>query len=273
MFFVNGELVNLTIFPDGTSQVWKLPMDNILKHIKCNIKWGFGSEADVIHLAQLVDLLREYYNDLSLEIIYLPYGRQDKEVSNSSTFALKSFAKILNSFEFSEVIIHDPHSNEALALIKNSVALYPISDVCAEMRNNDLIAYPDNGAFLKYFSIYGFPYVVGSKVREQSTGKITSYELVGEVKGKRVLIVDDICDGGATFCLLAKELYAKGALEVNLFVTHGIFSKGLSPLREANIRRVVVTTISSREAKNWLGSHTLIVMDYNYYAVKDVLNE
>jgi len=52
------------------------------------------------------------------------------------------------------------------------------------------------------------------------------------------MIVDDICDGGATFILLAKELYAAGAKEVNLFVTHGIFSKGLIPLYEAGIKRI-----------------------------------
>jgi ribose-phosphate pyrophosphokinase len=42
----------------------------------------------------------------------------------------------------------------------------------------------------------------------------------------RCLIVDDICDGGATFVALARKLREAGAIEVSLFVTHGIFSKG-----------------------------------------------
>lgn len=55
---------------------------------------------------------------------------------------------------------------------------------------------------------------------------------------KNILIVDDICDGGATFMLLTKDLYKRGAKSINLFVTHGIFSKGLKPLKEAGINRI-----------------------------------
>ena len=47
------------------------------------------------------------------------------------------------------------------------------------------------------------------------------------LSNRRILIVDDICDGGATFVGLAKELRAAGAKKVYLYVTHGIFSKGL----------------------------------------------
>ena len=83
-----------------------------------------------------------------------------------------------------------------------------------------------------------FPFLHGEKVRDQLSGKITSYELKGKPEGMNVMIVDDICDGGATFVILAKALYEGGAKEVNLFVTHGIFSKGLEPLKEAGIKRI-----------------------------------
>ena len=53
-----------------------------------------------------------------------------------------------------------------------------------------------------------------------------------------MLIVDDICDGGKTFELLAEQLYSNGAEEVNLFVTHGLFTKGLRPLKNAGIKRI-----------------------------------
>jgi len=52
-----------------------------------------------------------------------------------------------------------------------------------------------------------------------------------------VLIVDDICDGGMTFKLLARDLLAAGAKEVHPYVTHGIFSKGLDTLKESGIGR------------------------------------
>ena len=49
-------------------------------------------------------------------------------------------------------------------------------------------------------------------------------------KDKKVLIVDDICDGGRTFIELAKVLRAKGAETVDLYTTHGIYSKGTKVL-------------------------------------------
>ncbi len=52
------------------------------------------------------------------------------------------------------------------------------------------------------------------------------------MKGKYCVIVDDICDGGRTFIELAKTLKEGGAQRVVLYVTHGIFSKGIYPLEK-----------------------------------------
>jgi len=54
----------------------------------------------------------------------------------------------------------------------------------------------------------------------------------GNAKGKNLVIVDDICDGGRTFIELARVLKEKGANKVALYVTHGIFSQGLDVLKE-----------------------------------------
>lgn len=71
-----------------------------------------------------------------------------------------------------------------------------------------------------------------SKVRDTMTGQIISTEIRGDVKGRNLIIIDDICDGGATFTELAKKLKEKGANDIYLYVTHGIFSKGLDVLKE-----------------------------------------
>jgi ribose-phosphate pyrophosphokinase len=47
-----------------------------------------------------------------------------------------------------------------------------------------------------------------------------------------LIILDDICDGGQTFVELAKHLKAQGAKAIYLYITHGIFSKGLSVLKQ-----------------------------------------
>lgn len=56
-------------------------------------------------------------------------------------------------------------------------------------------------------------------------------DVFGDVEGKICLITDDICDGGGTFLLTAMALKDRGAVDVKLYVTHGIFSKGLDIFR------------------------------------------
>jgi ribose-phosphate pyrophosphokinase len=231
--------VEPTLFPDRTSQIWKLP-EEILKLYNVTITWDYSSEADIIHLAQLKMLFDHHDINSKLIINYLPYARQDKAVSNSSTFALKTFAKLLNSLNFTDIRIMDPHSQIALDLIRDSEANWPVNiimKITNELRI-DLFCYPDNGAVSKYTKIYNYKYIYGEKIRDQLTGNILSYKLIGDVEDKNVLICDDLIDGGATFILLTKQLLEAGAKEVNLFATHGIFSKGTKKLFESGIKHI-----------------------------------
>lgn len=238
---LNGKPVPVTRFPDNTTQVWKLPEQWLnLEHPI--ITWKYSYEGELFEIAQLKILLEAYgVKDIYLRIDYLPFARQDHPVTNITTFALRSFATMLNALEFDHIVIEDPHSEIALALIRNSVAVYPTIEVLQAMNEtrSSLMVFPDLGAQRKYSKIYkGYESINGEKTRDKWTGRITNYRLNGECAGKRVMIVDDICDGGATFVLLAKELKDKGAEEVNLFVTHGIFSKGIRPLYDARIARI-----------------------------------
>ena len=240
MIYLNGSQINTTFFPDNTSQVWKLS-ERLLSEDLCTVHWEYQSEGEFLQLAQLKALLDSYKKVVSLIITYLPYGRQDKKVSNDSTFALVPFTNLLNYLNFSSVTIVDPHSNIAIDLIIGAIAQYPVSKVfnAAALTDTTLLCFPDKGAVTKYSGVYNFlDYIYGDKVRDQATGYITKYNLIGVPTWQNVLIVDDICDGGATFKLLAKELIFYGASNVNLFVTHGIFSNGLATLKESGIERI-----------------------------------
>lgn len=246
MIYLNGTQFETTRFPDNTSQVWKIPLIQRKQTPIAFIEWEYSNEAEFLEIAMLKDLLDSEGTPTILKIKYLPYGRQDKEVSNDATFALRTFAKLLNSLAFQEVVIMDPHSTIAIDLINNSRARYPKDQISKLILCDyfDIACYPDKGACSKYIEVYkeliGNRYVYGEKVRDQATGNILKYDLIGgdKVKGQKVLIIDDICDGGMTFKILAKDLLDAGALEVNLFVTHGIFSKGINTLKEAGITHV-----------------------------------
>ena len=241
MLYLNGQPVPVTMFPDKTSQVWKLPYLKLTEKNTAQVEWKFEHEGEIAHLGQLKMLLQHLGVRATLRLPYLPYGRQDKKISNQTTFALRNFAHAINALAFEQVNIMDPHSDVALELIRCSRAEYPRSNVLNAIAatNSDLICYPDNGAVTKYIKIYPeYAHIYGEKVRDQLTGNILSYQVVGYCADKNVLIVDDICDGGATFKFLAKDLLAAGAKSVVLFVTHGIFSKGLQTLKDSGISRV-----------------------------------
>lgn len=239
MITVNGTAINPTLFPDGTSQVWKIP-EEILKLKKVSVKWDFTDEREFMHLAQLKNLLDTYLVEASLTMTYLPYGRQDKSIGNNSTYALISFSRLLNSLQFTRVFVLDAHSYVAKELINNFQNIPPHEYVykLRDLLKPDHYCYPDKGAVEKYAGTLGHVYLYGDKLRDQYTGNILKYNLIGNPQDQKILIIDDICDGGATFVVLAKSLYNAGAKEVNLFVTHGIFSKGLTPLTDAGIKRI-----------------------------------
>lgn len=242
MILIDGIPLNVTKFPDNTSQVWNLAPE-ILNQRKTVVRWEFESEQEFMYLAQLKDLLDENEVISTLILPYLPYGRQDKIISNETTFALRTFAKLLNSLNFDRVDIYDPHNLIAFNLICNSEHWLPDPDISHTLSKfrPDYLCYPDKGAAEKYSGrFHGTPYFCAKKMRDQFNGKIMGLELINppNVSGFDILIIDDICDGGATFIGLAKILKTNGAKNIGLHVSHGLFTKGIKILIESGINRI-----------------------------------
>lgn len=248
MIKLNGHIVTPTIFPDGTSQIWKLPEAKV-----CNpdatIEWEFENEAEIIHVLQLADLCNACtagMDKVKLYMPFLPYARQDKGISNHTTFALKTFLSVLSSQpRFKEIKIIDTHSPSNVSgwgitnNIKNVIPDERIKEVIDEVKP-DLIVFPDAGASMRGYNTQGLTSFNLEKKRNQSTGEIEGLKtaLPLNLTGLKLLILDDICDGGKTFIEAAKLLYNMGASEVYLYTTHGLYTKGVSVLKDAGIKRV-----------------------------------
>src|SRR5271165_6478993 len=87
-----------TIFPDNTSQCWKLP-NEFLNSLSVKVTWNFENERELIDLLSLKKLLYRAKNT-HLHIPYLPFARQDKNISNETTFNLHILAELLNMMNF-----------------------------------------------------------------------------------------------------------------------------------------------------------------------------
>ena len=247
-------------FPDGA--VWvkvkdDLPSSASLMQIRAT---AMKNMDDFMLLAQLVEAVRHGCDVRfsHLELPWLPYARQDRHMQPGDSFALKVFASLLNTLAFDKVWVLDPHSEAAAAAIDNLVAipqercLLQSETLSAALRAGELLlAAPDAGALKK---IYAVTRAVGAttfatltKQRDAATGALTGFRLVdGDVEGKAVLIVDDLCDAGGTFIGSAQVLRDAGARSVSLYVTHGLFSKGVGNLLEQGIDRIYTTSSLAR---------------------------
>jgi len=243
MITLNNFTIKPTIFPDKTSQVWKLPENLIESHNK--IIWNFEDESEFIHIAQLCNLIGGKH--VHLNIPYFPYARQDKEISNDNTFALRTFCLLLDSLQLNYIKTFDLHSNVAKQILKTPLivdsAEAKILDVIDTLLP-EVIVYPDLGAQTRYGNIT--PKHLSAcftKVRNQQTGEIlgltTTDNTVFRFQDTKILIVDDICDGGATFINIAKYIKnVNNSAKINLYTSHGIYSKGIEVLRANGIDRI-----------------------------------
>ena len=235
-----------TIFPDGTSQVWKLPTE-ILNRKEYLIIWNFESEREIIDLYSL-SLLLGYHVYIHLHIPYLPYGRQDKSVSNDTTFNLAVFADLINALGFDKVTTVDAHNKQFFEKYIHNAVNLPVTGIHEKMIMNFLptyIVFPDAGAVTRY-NLSHLSTIYCDKVRDQATGAILSHKVLSpptlHAGKERLLIIDDICDGGATFISVAKALREISPnMIIGLFVTHGIFSKGRQHLLDNGIDEIYTT--------------------------------
>ena len=194
---------------------------------------------DLILLKDAIDRtpsLKRCKNSI-LHLPYLPYARQDRPMVDGEALSVKVVARLINDLGFNEVWIDDPHSDVGTALIENVVVTTQAELLLHIRANTDMfssdtiLVAPDAGALKKIYALASKTSLevgVGSKHRDVATGKITGTSYSGpDVTGKRCLMGDDIADGGATFEFLAAKLKELGARQVDLYVTHGIFSKGV----------------------------------------------
>jgi len=205
---------------------------------------------------------------VALVLPYLPYGRQDRMCCVGEAFSLRAFGESINSMNFFSVKTFDAHSSVASGVINNlqdvsQLKIVQSSEMLKARINGPyadkhvIFVSPDAGANKKTSELakyFGHPrFIRADKLRNLATGEIKEtivYAEEGELEGATVIIADDICDGGRTFIELAKVLKAKKAAKVVLFVTHGIFSKGLEPLYKEGIDEIWTTDTYSN---SWLG--------------------
>lgn len=226
MIKINDEIFNKQHFPDGT----QLLKCNTPKCINITIEWIYENDEELFTLYCLkrhMDYHKHPKATIRLKLAYLPNARMDRTKSSEDVFTLKYFCEVINSLNFDEVYVRDPHSSVSVALLDRVI--------CDDMGfwvnkclqhidcSNLVLFFPDEGAMKRYAGLFtDYPIAFGIKQRNWENGKIVGLQVVNgdAVKGKDVLIVDDICSYGGTFYHSAKALKELGAERIDLYVTH-----------------------------------------------------
>jgi len=240
---VNNSPIHTFLFPGGECHV---SIEKIPIATETKITASLQNADDILRLLLTVDAVRrKHHTNIHLTIPYFPYARQDRVCNPGEALSAKVMADLINHLHCKTVTILDPHSDVTPALLENchvitQAEVITKSSLTERIRTENwaLIA-PDAGAEKKAYDIakrlsspdQSVDVYCARKVRNTSNGRIIATTFHDDVTDRKLLIVDDICDGGRTFIELAKVLRGKAAADVRLYITHGIFSKGLEPLR------------------------------------------
>ncbi|CAO4845651.1 MAG: Ribose-phosphate pyrophosphokinase [Holosporales bacterium] len=243
--YLNGKKITSSLFASGECYI-KVHPKNVFDHnvIIANLK----NSDDILSLLFAVNAMRHIKTHVTfdLEIPYFPYARQDRIVQKGEAFSLQVIAKLINDLNPASVKIWDPHSKILERTVHNCTVISQEMIVKQSVlfdfiKSNSLqLVCPDDGAYHKIEALKALlfqhgctPHVVyGSKKRDEQTGSIVQTIIKNDVHPIDALIIDDICDQGTTLLNLAKMLKHRGAQKIFLYVTHGLFSNGIMPLRD-----------------------------------------
>jgi ribose-phosphate pyrophosphokinase len=226
-------------FSGGERHVQLAP-SNTVSAASFTIRAAIRNSDDLLDLVLTRNALEEAFGSVptQIEIPYLPYARQDRVCAPGQAFSLKVLVRLLGLGPHERLAVWDCHSPVGIELTNAiNVDASEIVRSHSDLRNtildpNTVLVCPDKGARMRCQSMAqalgDCELIFCDKVRDPATGRILRTDvLVDDLAGKTAVITDDICDGGMTFIKIAEQLRVKNAGSVILFVTHGIFSKGL----------------------------------------------
>lgn len=247
---------SISHFPDGEVQI---TLEEFSHKDEVNVRCRITSAEDLFILMQVSDILVRHGMYFSISIYYLMGMRMDRVMDFNRPFTLNMIVRILDNLGASEVALFCPHSDMSLDLFRKTSAHQIHNEVwdgfiSKLVRTTDYqIMLPDAGAVKRLYDDDPVDnhVLVGQKTRELKTGAITSIGIANPeaLNGKRILLVDDLCDGGGTFCGLAKAIREinKDA-EIDIIVNHMVNPKGIE-----NLSKTFDHVYFSNSYKDWNG--------------------
>ena len=261
--YLKNRLVNSSIrrFADGEIYI------EINENIRGNsifLIQSISSPANdnLMELLLCIDALkRSSAKNITAVIPYFGYARQDRKVAPRTSISAKLVSNLITKAGADRIVTVDLHAGQIQGFFDipvDNLFATPIftRHIKRKIKNKNLICVaPDVGGVERARAL-------GRKLsaelaiidkRRSAPGKSLVMNVIGNVKGKICIIVDDLIDSGGTIVNATEALKKRGAKEVHVYVTHGVLSgDAVEKIKKSKIKNLVVTdtiNISDRVKK------------------------
>jgi len=195
-------------------------------------------------------LKRASAQQVTVVIPFFSYAKGDKKDEPRVSIRARVCADAIEAAGADRCLMMDLHSPQIQGFfhvpVDHLYARYVICDHIKTLDIPDLVVCSPDIGFAKGASAYadylGVPVVIGNKTRRDHSEQAEVLELIGEVKDKNVLIVDDFTISGGTLISMADLLKQRGANDIYAAVSHGVLSKGVAPkIAASQIKKLFIT--------------------------------
>ena len=222
--------INIQKFSDGEFQ--PVIQESVRGDYVFLVQSTFSPADNLLELLLMIDACRRASAGYITAVIpYFGFARQDRKDKPRVAIGSKLVANLLTTAGANRVMTMDLHAPQIQGFfdipvdhLDSSAIFIPYIE---KLKIKDLIfAAPDVGStnrvreVAKYFEV---DMVICDKQRKRAN-EIASMTVIGDVKGKNVVLIDDICDTAGTLCKSAAILMERGALSVRAFCTHPVLS-------------------------------------------------
>ena len=239
---------------------------------------------NLMELLLCIDALRRSSaKNITAVIPYYGYARQDRKVVPRTSISAKVVANLITNAGASRVVTVDLHAGQIQGFFDMPVDNLFTTPLFAryikkKLKNKKLICVsPDVGGVQR---TRGLATKIKADLaiidkRRPKPGKSKVMNIIGDVKGKTCIIVDDIIDSGGTIVNAVDALKKSGATEVYVFITHAVLSgDATNKIKKSKIKKLIITdTIdNSQKIKNNNKIEVLSISSLMAEAIKRISN-